>query len=231
MIAQDIALEHVLISWDHAELSVEERLNNLRNYVFQKAGLEHTDAYYKSEGKALHRYLAGFINRYFTLLKDASFILLDPLHILDVIWSFIKNALLHPLKTIKRIWSVWTGLFTLGSYGVGMLTADAFLAAIIAGLGALLQGGQILEVMSEAAVTFGEKAVGGVTSLPKKIANIANSAQYALTNTEDIFHLIQHQPDKILLAAEDTLMAKATYKGVRTYKVYTNTMRAKRNLA
>lgn len=230
MIAQDHALEEVLINWDNLELTVETRLNSLRDYILQKAGLDKSIEYYEKQGKMLERYVAGFINRYFIILKDVSFILLDPLHILDIIWTFIKNALRHPLKTVKQIWDAWTCLYKLGAYGLGILTADAVLAAIIAGIGVALRGGQLLEIAAEATTTMTQKAVDTATALPRKLVDIGKGLGTVVENFDDVLTVIKQKPDAILIAAKEQIKADANYSGMEKYKYYTSGLRKRDTL-
>ena len=90
--------------WDNAEHTVEEKLDALENYIFRHLGFKHEPSYYETKGSFFARYCAGFINRYFVLIKNVSFILLDPLHIFDIVTTFVKGILTHPIKTLKQIW-------------------------------------------------------------------------------------------------------------------------------
>ncbi len=230
MIVQDMALENVLINWDNIELSVEKRLNKLRDYILESAGLHESIDHYKQEGKMLHRYVAGFINRYFMLLKDASFLLLDPLHILDVIWAFIKNAFKNPLQTVKNIWGVWTGLYRLGAFGLGMVTADALLAAIIAGIGVLFRGGQVIEAFAEAGSAMTTRATNMTTSLPRKLLNIGKGIGIGIENIDQVFTVIAHEPQTIIATFQEELRENTQFNSLRKYKKYTTKLRKRDTL-
>ena len=163
------------------------------------------------------------------ILKDISFILLDPLHILDILWAFLKNIFKHPLQTVKRIWQIWTKLYTLGAYGVGMLTADAMIAALIAGVGLLFRGGQALEVVAEAASTFGEAVSGAATRLPRKIMGLAQNLQTTVESFDQFIGVLQREPEFVLASARETI-EDASFQDIRKYKVYSSPFRKRDTL-
>lgn len=218
--AENSALEKVLMAWESEEHSVEEKLDHLRKYIFESLGLEHEPEYYVKKGKFFERYVAGFVGRYFQLLKDVSFIILDPLHIIDIMTSFAKGVFLHPIKTLKQVWKIWTGAYTKGVYGLGRLTADALLACVIAAAGTLLAGGKIALAAEEAAGAAVETVVGTVSSLPKRIANIGKGIKNALTSSGDFFDMIKEAPLEVLSDAKKSLISKSSYGKIKLYKYY-----------
>jgi hypothetical protein len=223
----DINFENILINWDNLEIKVEDKLNSLRDYVLKKVGLEESVEYYQTKGKFLHRYAAGFITRYFDLMKDASFILLNPMHIVDIITAFVKNLFHHPIQVAKQIWACWCWFYkNMNAYVLGKVSAAALLSALIIALSTYMTTGQVSSAIRSATTTMSEGVVGNFTSLPKRLMGIGKSLGETIRNTDDLFRIIRTSPHKILEKAR--LFAKSevgSYGGVRTYKYYTSPFR------
>lgn len=215
-------LESVLHIWDNAEHTVEEKLNALENYIFQYLGFKHEPAYYEKKGSFFARYCAGFINRYFVLIKNVSFILLDPLHIFDIITTFVKGILTQPIKTLKQIWGVWTYSYTHGIYGLGALTADALLATLIAGGSTALAEGEVWMITRNAGGAFGKKFIDRAMGLSNKFAKMWGNLKNAVSSYDELFNAIKQEPHVVLADAKKSLVSGVSYGKIQTYKYYTN---------
>ncbi len=217
-------LENVLMKWESKEHSIEEKLSSLEKYVFVHVGLKEDPSYYEKKGKFFHRYMAGFISGYFFRLRDYSFILLDPLHIFDILTTFIKEIFKEPFKMLKSIWSCWTWSYTSGVWGLGLMTGQALLACILLGAGMLI--GQGLKATGMAVKGMGkimsETFVGAATSLPKKFIGIGRLVKNGILSSSDIFLMIRTAPLKVLSDARKSIQSGVSYGRIRTFKFYTN---------
>lgn len=216
------ALEAALLKWESTEHTVEEKLENLQSAIFTHLGLVEGDSeYYISHGKFYERYVAGFIARFFWALQDLSFIALDPLHIFDIITTFVKQLISHPIQLLKSIWDIWTWYFTHGAFGVGMLTADAVVAFVLAASGTLLAGG-LKVAMGSGLATIPETLISNLTYVPEKIVSVAKTIKTTAVTGFDIFKKIQVNPKLALSDAVNSLGSGISYGIVREFKMYTN---------
>ncbi len=189
-------------------MKVEEKIHHLRDYVYQMLGLVHKSEYYKEHGKFLSRYIAGFVDRIFELFEDIAYLAFDPLHIINIVQSFARGIFLHPIQTFKAVATMVIQKYTT-AYGLGALTADAFILAIssaaVARVGAAVAGAQksalAAEVVEESAV------VGG------KAARVAKEAVSKFGEYEDVFHKICKNPHEVIRQAHSTLKT-GTHSGI-----------------
>lgn len=213
-------LEHVINIWDSDEHKIEYKLEALESYIFSHLGLNYENKYYETKGKLFHRYIAGFVHRYIGIIKEFSFIVLDPLHIFDIITGFAKGVFVHPIKTLKTIWECWTGTYKKGIYGFGAITADALLACFIAGASTVLVEGEVALATESAVEAFGEKAVSRVSSLPNKVIGVGNNVKNVLSSSEEFFDVIRSNPVKVLDDAKRSLVSGVSYGDIKKYKAY-----------
>ena len=213
-------LDKVITTWESEEHSLEEKMDSLEQSIFQHLGFVHKPDYYVKKGGFLSRYLAGFIHRSFELLKDFSFIVLDPLHIFDIFVAFAKGIITHPIKTLKQIWNCWTSDYSNGIYGLGAMTADAFLACLIAGATTAIIEGEGLAAVESAAEKFSEVAVEKVYAIPQQIKNIGEAGASLFNSHQDFFNLLKENPKQILADAKKSLESGFSYGEVRNYKLY-----------
>lgn len=225
----DKRLEDVLIRWESTEHSAEEKLDALEKYIFEHVGLKHDQEYYQKKGKFFERYAAGFIHRYIMILKEASFLLLDPLHIIDVIVTFVKQVFLHPIKLLKQIWKMWVWSYVRGAYGLGFMTADALLACIIAGAVSLAAAeGGAMAAAEASAVTLKESAVAAATYVPKKIMGIGSGIQKVVTSSGSFMNMVARAPLKVLTDAQKSIRLTAAFGTVKEYRWYADPFMKKR---
>lgn len=220
-----LTLEHVLEKWEDEEYSVEEKLHALHLHVFKHVGLTESPDHYIEHGKFFQRYLAGFICNYFWMLRDISFILLDPLHIFDILSTFAKEICKHPFKMLKQIWGCWTWSYTHGAFGLGVITAGALLACLIAGATVLLAGGLkagdvALKTMAKSASdTFRGAAMG----LPDTFVGIGKTVKNTISYSGDFFKMIRSEPLQVLADAKKSLVSGVSYGRIRSFKFYDGT--------
>ena len=225
----NLTMDKIISLWESEEHTVEDKINTFERFIFDHIGLKNEVEYYVEEGSFLARYLAGFIHRYFVLLKDVSFILLDPIHIFDIITSFAKSVVRHPIKTLKQVWSAWTKPYTRGMYGLGRMTADAFLACIIAGGATLLAEGEVAVAAEVATSELGEQAVTKVMGIPKKLVGVGENIEKTIESCDDFFDLIKEDPVNILKDAKESLSSGISYGKIRSYKVYSGNFLKRRH--
>ncbi len=223
-------MDHILQKWESAEFSVEEKISGLEKYVFEHLGFKHDPNYYRTKGSLFRRYCAGFIDRYFTLLRDISFILLDPLHIFDIVTAFVKGILTHPIQSLKQIWRVWTKDYRRGAFGLGALTADALLAALIAGAStALLEEGSSGMIGKSAVQGFNKKIVGSLTKGAKKVVETGEIAAEAIKSGDDFFAMLKSNPLAVIEDAKKSMKDNISYGRIRSYKLYAKNYLANKN--
>lgn len=215
-----LTLEKVLTFWEDEEQKVEEKIELLERYVFEHVGLQHDVDYFEDKGKFLERFAAGFIHGYFNTIQDVSFLLLDPLHIFDILTTFVKNMFLHPLKTLKNIWDCWTYYYTTGAWGIGMMLAEISMACLLVVLGGLAAGEKVVTVLKNAAAAFGEGALGNVTYIPEKIIGIPKTAKSALGVSRSMLTAIIKSPKSMVTDTLKSLEMGGAYGQVRTYRYY-----------
>ena len=213
-------LNEVLTAWEDAEITVEKKLEKLELHIFHGVWLKEKPEYYINNGKFFHRYVAWFIHRYFILIKDVSYILLDPLHIIDIIKSFVKWVFTHPILTLKQIWSVWTSAYRGWSYWLWAITADALLAAIIAWAATALKETEAWGILKNTAWAFGKKTTDTALGLPKKLIWTAKSVETAFGSYEEFFTIVRRSPAKILKDVGRSMESGISYWTVRKYKLY-----------
>jgi len=214
------SFDAILQKWESAEHSVEEKLDSLEKYIFSHLGFEHEPSYYEKNGSFFARYIAGFIDRYFTLIRDMSFILLDPFHIFDILTNFAKGIIKHPIKTLKQIWNYWTYAYQGGAFGLGALTADALLAALIAGASSMLIEEESAVVAKNMSNSFGQNLKGSFTGVGENVANVTQNIKKGFTNYEEFFDSIKSSPQKVLQDAQKSLASKVSYGEIYKYKYY-----------
>jgi hypothetical protein len=168
---------------DSKEVKIEEKIVHLREYVYEMLGLDRTSEYYKERGKFLARYVAGFVDRIFELFEDVAYIVFDPLHIINIIQSFVKGIFLHPIQTFKALATVLIKKHT-SPYGLGVLTAEALILAISAA--AIARVGSLV-VEAEEGIVSAESAVGG------------------FEDYEEIFRQIRGNPHEVIHHAKQTI--------------------------
>lgn len=217
-----LTLEHVLEKWEDEEYSVEKKLDDLRAHIFKHVGLKESPDYYMEHGKFFQRYLAGFICNYFWQLRDISFILLDPLHIFDILTTFAKEICRHPFQMLKQIWGCWTWSYTHGAFGLGVITAGALLACLIAGATVLLAGGikaggTAIRTMAK---TVSDTFKGTAMGLPNNFINIGKGVKNALSSSGEFFKMIRSEPMQVLADAKTSLVSGVSYGRIRSFKFY-----------
>ena len=215
-----MTLDQVVTIWEGEEHTLEEKLDHLEKHIFEHLGLKEEPSYYLKKGSFFERYLAGFINTYFLLVKDISFIILDPIHIFDIITSFAKGVITHPIKTMKTIWGCWTFNYKSGAYALGGITANALLIAVTAGAAAAAMEGEALIAVEASASAFSEKVVGNAVSLPKKLIGIVEKAKTAITSHEEVLQAIMREPQAVIADAATSLKSGVSFGKVRTFKFY-----------
>ena len=215
------ALEKALLMWESKEYAVEQKLEALKEAIFLHVGLKEPPDHYMDHGNFLERYTAGFISGFFWRLNDISFILLDPLHIFDIITTFVKVLFTHPLKMLKQIWSVWTWNFIHGAFGLGNMTSSILLAFLMAASATVLVEGVAAGVAS-ATSTVPQSLVGQLTYIPSKVAGIAQGVKQLPTYVSSLFSQIQKQPQLILAHTQRSLTSGVAYGQVRELKFYAN---------
>lgn len=216
----ELTLDHILQKWESAEFSVEEKISGLEKYVFEHLGFKHEPNYYRTKGSLFRRYCAGFIDRYFTLLRDISFILLDPLHIFDIVTAFVKGIFTHPIKSLNQIWKVWTKDYRRGVFGLGALTADALLAALIAGASTALVEDEIGMAGKSAVQGFNKKIVGSLTKSAKKVVETGEVVVETINSSNDFFAMLKANPLAVIADAKQSMEDNISYGKIRSYKLY-----------
>jgi len=216
-----VTLEHVVKIWDNEEATLESKLEAMQLHTFQFLGFDHEPNYYIDNGKFFRRYLAGFLSRYFTIIKDFAFLILDPIHIINMLVAFAKNIIRHPIRTLRKIWKVWTSTYTHGAYGIGALTADALLAAMIAGATAAIAEEGAAVAAETAGETMVQKVASGATSLPRRLMKIGKGVEKAVTSHEEFFESIMSKPQAVLADAKKTIESGISFGNMETYRSYT----------
>jgi len=217
--ASTISLEQVLISWEKNEMKVEEKLDLLERAILQHLNLDHTIDYYENKGKFLERFGAGFVHGYFNILQDVSFLLLDPIHIFDLLTTLIGNLLAHPFQTIKAMWHTWTYYYTHGAFGLGMMMAEIVLGCIIVAVGGLLAGEKLVSLLKTTAKTFSSGIAGNITYIPEKLAGIAKKMASSVSLSKSIVKEAIKSPKALLADAIKSVDASETFGKFRDYKV------------
>jgi|GEM_PF-3610074 len=214
-----LSLEQVLISWEKEEMKVEEKLNMLETVILQHLNLNHSVDYYEEKGRFLERFGAGFVHGYFNILQDVSFLLLDPIHIFDLLTTLIKNMLAHPFQTIKAMWQTWTYYYTHGAFGLGMMMAEIVLGCIIVAVGGLIAGEKLVSLLKTASQTFCGGVSSGVTYIPEKLAGLAKNMVSGVSLSKSIFKEAIKSPKTLLADAISSIDAGTAFGKFRDYKV------------
>ncbi len=216
-----VALEKALHQWESEEHSVEEKLLALQKAVFLHLGLKEDPDYYIDKGKFFDRFVAGFVSSFFWRLKDLSFIVLDPLHIFDIITTFVKVFFTHPLKMLRQIFGTWTWSFTHGSFGMGMMVASALQAFIVAASVAMVAEG-VVAGSASASTAVTESFASEFSYVSGKFSGVAQSVQKGASYTTKLFTEIQTNPQLILAEAKQSVMSGMSYGRIREFKFYAN---------
>jgi len=215
-----VTLDHAISVWDSEEHTAEEKLETLQMHVFHAVGLSEKPDYYIKNGKLLERFAAGFIYRYFSLLKDVTFLFLDPLHIIDVVVSFVKSVFTHPVETLKHIWKYWSGFYTKGAFGVGMMMADTLLAALVAGATAALAEGETTLTLGSVAKITEEEVVKSATALPRKLIKVVKTSEKIAVSYGELAESVMSNPQVLLESAKSYLKGNSNFWGIRKFKHY-----------
>lgn len=216
----DLTLENVLIFWENEEQKVEKKLELLEKYIFNQLKFDHEPGYYEKHGKFLDRFAAGFIHGYFNTASDISFILLDPIHIIDILTTLVKNMFLHPLQTLKSIWETWTYYFTHGTYGLGMMLSEITIGCLLVAIGGILSGQKLTALLKNAASSFSEGVVGNLKYIPEKIVGIPKMAKSSLGLTRSVLKNALSSPGALISDALKSLEMGDAYGKIREYRLY-----------
>jgi len=100
------------------------------------------------------------------------------------------------------------------------MTADAFLACLIAGATTAIIEGEGLAAVESAAEKFSEVAVEKVYAIPQQIKNIGEAGASLFNSHQDFFNLLKENPKQILADAKKSLESGFSYGEVRNYKLY-----------
>lgn len=215
-----ISFEQVLIFWEEGEGKVEEKLEMLENAIFQHLGLMHDANFYEEKGKFLERFAAGFIHGYFNTLQDISFLLLDPVHIFDVLTTLVKNIFLHPLLTIKAMWGTWTYYYTHGAFGIGMMMSDIVLGTLLVVAGGLVAGEKLIGLLKNAAKVFEGGLTGNITYIPEKLLGMNNGVRSSMGLSKSVVKEALKAPHSLVGDVLKSLDMKDSFGKLREYRLY-----------
>lgn len=224
-------LDNVIGIWEEEEVSIEEKLDLLEKHIFEHLWLTESLEYYEKKWKFFHRYAAGFIHRTIMILKDFSYIVLDPIHIFDILTTFVKNIFTNPIQTLKQIWNTWTSCYTTWMFWLWYLTADAMLAAMIAWARIASTWAAIWASVNSAVTGFWEAMVDWATAVFRSAWSIAESTVEVFSSSDDFFNVLKSEPQVVLRDAKKTIESWVFYWKISTYKMYTEKFLKRRRRA